>query len=123
MKLGMSGSREGMTPDALNYLKKFVEMNEINEVHHGDCKGADKEFHDFFSSKNQRYGFSIVKIVIHPPIKTYYRAYCKSEFIKPEKDYVERNKDIVDETDMLIAFPKPTSKGTIIAIFFNYRFT
>jgi hypothetical protein len=38
--------------------------------------------------------------------------YCSSEFIKPEKDYIERNRDIVDETDMLIAFPIPTSKGT-----------
>jgi hypothetical protein len=33
------------------------------------------------------------------------RAFCKGDTVYPEKEYIERNHNIVDNTDMLIAFP------------------
>ena len=39
MKIGMTGSRNGITPEALQTLTTFIDINlsEIVEVHHGDC--------------------------------------------------------------------------------------
>ncbi len=94
----MTGSRDGMSYEAKETLKHFISTNIIREVHHGDCKGADKEFHDICQSNN-------IKIIIHPPSDNKARAYCVSEYILPEKQYLDRNRDIVNETDVLIAFP------------------
>lgn len=33
------------------------------------------------------------------------RSYCQGDVIKEEKEYIQRNHDIVDDSDMLIAFP------------------
>jgi hypothetical protein len=100
MKIGMTGSRNGITNEALQTLTTFIDINltEIIEVHHGDCIGADKIFHDICFTKN-------FKIVIHPPKNNTMRAFCKSEFILPAKEYLERNRNIVDSSDILIAFP------------------
>lgn len=101
MKIGMTGNREGISTDALVSLLEVLKSMEIQEIHHGDCIGADKIFHDvlyeMFLDK--------LKIVIHPPNNNALRAYCKSNFILPPKPYLDRNKDIVDASDILIAFP------------------
>jgi hypothetical protein len=97
MKIGMTGSRSGISDEALTEFKAFLEKNEITEFHHGDCVGADRIFHNIVSSK--------YKVVIHPPDKDIFRAFCKGDEIREKKPYTERNRDIVDETDMLIAFP------------------
>lgn len=98
MIIGMSGSRDGITKKAEDTLKKFLNNTKIDEVHHGDCIGADKIFHDICHDKN-------LKIIIHPPNDNKLRAFCKSEYILLPKPYLERNKDIVDCIDILIAFP------------------
>jgi hypothetical protein len=98
MKLGMTGSRDGISLKQKNKLIEFLDNNTIKEAHHGDCLGADKEFHHECEKRT-------IKIIIHPPINNYQRAYCKSETILQQKDYIERNHDIVDISDLLIAFP------------------
>lgn len=67
-------------------------------VHHGDCVGADAEFHDI--------AWGMCFIIVHPPIEDMYRAFC----IAPDKTleprpYLARNKDIVNQSDILIAAP------------------
>ena len=99
MKLGMTGSREGMSEKALDVLKEFMTSNEVEECHHGDCVGADIEFHNLSKELNKY-------IIIHPPNKTYLRSYCKGDESRDPLSYLDRNHYIVDETDMLIAFPK-----------------
>ena len=51
------------------------------------------------------------KIVKHPPIVEYKRAFCnrdtyKNRNILPPKDYLVRNQDIVNSCDVLFATPK-----------------
>jgi hypothetical protein len=99
MKLGMTGNRNGISECALSELKKFVETNNISEAHHGDCVGADTDFHNLCES------FSI-PIIIHPPDNNFHRSFCKSKSIRTPKPYLVRNHDIVDECDVLIAFPE-----------------
>lgn len=43
----------------------------------------------------------------YPPVNSYKRAYCEGYAeIRGVKEYLDRNHDIVDEVDMLIATPK-----------------
>jgi hypothetical protein len=105
MKLGMTGNRNGMSNIAKVKLLDFLNSNKISEVHHGDCLGTDHEFHDICSERN-------IKIIIHPPNNDKMRAFCKSDNILPEKKFLDRNHDIVNDIDILIAFP-PTEKEVI----------
>lgn len=108
MKLGMTGSREGITNKGFVAFYKYLKNNirNIEEVHHGDCEGADEEFHDIISAIKKK---NKIKRVIHPPSYDTLRAYCEGDELRPKKPYIERNHNIVDETDALIAFP-PTQK-------------
>lgn len=98
MKLTMTGNRGGMSEQAQEYLRRFIESNTISEVHHGDCVGSDKTFHAIV----KEYG---IKIIIHPPKNSTQRAYCDGDIIMNEKDYLVRNKEMVDTADLIIAFP------------------
>lgn len=100
--IGMSGNRNGMSEEAKHTLQELLndilEQYNINTVHHGDCVGSDFDFHKICSNFN-------IPIVIHPPNVDSMRAFCKSDVILKPKPFLERNKSIVNTTDMLIAFP------------------
>lgn len=100
MKVGVTGTREGMSQHQKEqFVIKFCELN-VTEFHHGDCLGADAEAHDIV-----REFFPDVHIVCHPPISSYMRAYTKCDEMRAPKDYIPRDKDIVNETDYLIGAP------------------
>ena len=72
---------------------------EPTEVHHGDCIGADEQLHEIARSLG-------IATVVHPPTSEKKRAFCKSFTRRYEpKEYLSRNKDIVEESAMLIAAP------------------
>lgn len=103
LKIGITGTQDGLTSFQQDKFRQILTVFEkqIEQIHHGDCVGADSIAHDI--SINE---FSL-KIVIHPPNNPTKRAYKKDFFqINKEKDYLERNKEIVKQTDFLIAFPK-----------------
>lgn len=68
-------------------------------AHHGDCIGADADFHRLAVLQG-------LKTHGHPPINPSKRAWCKFDEIENEKEYLDRNKDIVDATHFLIACPQ-----------------
>lgn len=84
----------------IDYLRKVLDETQdpIGELHHGDCIGAD----NFAHSAARLLG---MRVVIHPPKKPDARAWNKGDEMREEKDYLERNKDIVNETDLLIGLP------------------
>lgn len=100
MKLGMTGTQTGMSDKQRDFLERFLKDNSFNEGHHGDCIGADAEFHQYCIA-------AAVPVVLHPPLRSYKRAFCR-EYVRklPQKDYLRRNDEIVISTDLLIAFPK-----------------
>ena len=100
MKIGMTGSRNGISNAAINTLTSlpFFNIDDVNQVHHGDCIGADTTFHNIVEKMN-------IEIVIHPPLDNKLRSYCKSINILKPKPYLQRNHNIVDASDILIAFP------------------
>lgn len=50
--------------------------------------------------------YELLWVVIHPPKDESKRAFSIADEVRGAKPYLQRNKDIVDETDVLIATPK-----------------
>lgn len=98
--VGFSGSREGMSPEQRRRVKSMLIDLEPVEAHHGDCVGADEQFHSLCRGLK-------IPIVLHPSDLKGTRAFCngaiRTERTKPP---LERNKDIVRESSVLVATPK-----------------
>lgn len=106
MKIGITGTRNELTQKQVEELlgvyvrcQEYAdEHNDIVELHHGDCVGAD----ELAAKCAYRGGF---KVVCHPPIKEDLRAFAPAHEFREPKNYFERNRAIVDEVDMLIVLP------------------
>jgi hypothetical protein len=72
-------------------------------VLHGDCVGADTEFHNLCSELR-------IEIHIFPPDDDKLRGFNKSDTIMQPKPYLKRNEDIVKKCDILIACPIDKNK-------------
>lgn len=107
MKIGVTGTREGLTEkqirDLIFVLQEIKSTAEEKgffvELHHGDCVGAD----DTAARLAFIAGF---EVVCHPPIKPELRAHAPSHTFREPKGYLERDRNIVDETQFLIVMPK-----------------
>jgi hypothetical protein len=97
-KKGFTGTQKGMTASQRKAFEIII--GTPDEFHHGDCIGADEESHEL-----TRYFTPDTPIIGHPPTNPSKRAFCEFDQIRPKKDYLLRNHDIVDETDELIATP------------------
>ena len=101
IKYGFTGTRSGLNDTQKHKLIELFE-NDLKsnsvELHHGDCVGADKDVHEIC----EKYS---INIIIHPPTDNKLRSFCYSDNIYKELPYLQRNKKIVDETDILIACP------------------
>ena len=103
MDVGFTGTRKGLSEKQRKTLISQIETFKENESilgYHGDCIGADAEFHEILVN----FGFHIV---IYPPFKDDFRAFCDTGtfIIKEPKSYFERNRLIVNDCDLLIACP------------------
>lgn len=114
-------------------LRWLINRHGITVVHHGDCVGADAQFHRLCVALTL-----IPKIVIHPPIDPRKRAYCDllqnyswPSQISPEsmiievrhpKEYLVRNKDIVRESDFLFVGPSSNTEELRSGTWSTYRF-
>ena len=107
IRVGFTGTRVGMTAQQISEVTAlFEKLNPPpmkGTLHHGDCMGCDAQAHILA----RKVGYNIV---IHPPSKTGRRAYCKGDSVWPAKDYLVRNRDIVDNCDRMIATPKGTEE-------------
>lgn len=98
MIVGITGTRHGCTLDQLYRLTDRLKSLGATELHHGDCCGADSQAHDIARRLE-------LLIVGHPPIDDKLRAFRKCDIMREPKDYLIRNRDIVNESDFLIALP------------------
>jgi len=97
--IGFTGTQYGMTDDQKQMFRQLLTIIEGCDFHHGDCLGADEEAAAIAKELNYH-------IIGHPPIKQYKRAFFTSDEEWSQKDYLDRNKDIVNESEVLIAAPK-----------------
>lgn len=102
MHVGITGGRFGPSKAQADWLRaQFTYLSALDSVviHHGDCVGVDAYAHDLA----QEFHFDIH---IHPPIKLQWRAICKdATYMEKPKNYLERNRDIVDACEQVIALP------------------
>ncbi|MCK5600711.1 hypothetical protein KAR91_02510 [Candidatus Pacearchaeota archaeon] len=102
MKVGFTGTRSGMSRHQFREFRKklkVLQRDGVTELHHGDCLGADVQAHRLALSLG-------IKVVIHPPTNSTNRAYCRgAKKVLEDKEYLERNHDIVDACDVLFVAP------------------
>ena len=98
LKVGFTGTEYKLTEKQKEVLVKTLQDIRTVELHHGDCVGADSACHYIALDLG-------INIVVHPPINPRLRAFCKNDIVLPQKPYLERNHDIVDVTDVLVACP------------------
>ena len=106
--IGFTGSRVGTTLDQHAALRNVLAAHHVPEavLRHGACVGCDRDAHVLAWQLGYRF-------VIHPPVSHKLRAWMEHtewwnrelDVILPEKEYIERNHDIVDESTHLIATP------------------
>lgn len=106
MIIGFTGTREGLDPLQEVSLRSILLGFRIGcsgkiEFHHGCCIGADADAS--YIAHNYDY-----YVIGHPPLDeskvAFLSIYCSDQ--RAAKGYLERNHDIVDECDHLIACPK-----------------
>jgi hypothetical protein len=102
--IGFTGTQIGMTGPQKRTFETIFDTrfkSHLIHFHHGDCIGADAEAHEIA----RQYGTS-VKIHIHPPINDSKRAFKKGDTYYEAKEYLDRNHDIVNSSDILIGTPR-----------------
>lgn len=107
MKVGFTGTRAMPMPRQIEAFVDLLIRFESEawdardyelEFHHGDCVGADQV--GVLQAKARDW-----ITVSHPPDNPRHRAFTANHVTRPEKPYLERNRDIVEETTRLIAVP------------------
>jgi hypothetical protein len=107
---GATGTREQLSDEQRKWLWIFWTHGDhkFNVLHHGACENADAFAHHYAFGE-------VARIIIHPPTDpkhvdlsvfvTDFIVATKVVVLKP-KPYLDRNKDIVDACDRLLALPK-----------------
>jgi hypothetical protein len=105
--LGFTGTDVGLTfvqyVNVRSDLHNLVQGLHVEEVHHGDCVGADATFDaicvEFW-----------VKRKLHPGLddngEWKRRAWCQSDHVEQGLPYLDRNRVIVHRSDILWACPR-----------------
>jgi hypothetical protein len=100
--IGFTGSRHGMNKLQLkacaNTLKTLLLKSGNNILHFGDCVGADEQAFKIAKSIN---AFTVV----HPPLDSRLRTFCEGDYFFPKKESLERSKNIVNYSTVLVATP------------------
>lgn len=107
-KIGFLGTRHGMSPSQQKALKELIDSKEFSEFHHGDCIGSDAQAHDILSEYKKMN--KDIKIVGHPPKSAKTRAFCKFDIEMIPDSFHNRNRHIIDATDVFVATPDISEK-------------
>jgi len=107
MRLGFTGTQQGMSDRQKVRLVDVLHELRPTEFHHGDCIGADEEAHWIVRSHR-------IDVWLHPPIKEEKRAFLNSSsiWVGEPAEYLDRNGDIVDDSDVLVAMPLDDEEQT-----------
>lgn len=102
--IGFTGSRAGMSVAQQEQLSSFLNtFDPTTYVHHGCCVGSDEQFNEICLTLGKFY------ITGHPGVdidgRPKNRSTCPVHTIWPEKQYLDRNRDIVGVSNVLIATP------------------
>ncbi len=103
LHLGFTGTRHGMSPKQLSFVEWFVITQTpmaVFHAHHGDCSGADEQFHAACRNTGGR-----AFVEVHAPIQRGLRAFCQGDQSHEPEPFMARNAAIVSASQILIAAP------------------
>lgn len=145
MKLGFTGTQNGMNKFQEDEFLKLLHKYNPDEFHHGDCIGADKQSHFLFIDWHLQNNTEARSIIIHPPSLAGKMAFCGviARYVEGLQNrmenaehkltikmlesfpYLERNQHIVDAIDIMVATPKELEhtlrSGTWATIRYSWR--
>lgn len=106
LRIAFTGTRKGLTPHQKDTLLHLFDELEYNfTIFHGGCSGADREMHELTAD-------APYMIVVYPGDAGQREwALRKREEggdnieVRNRKDYLRRNRDMVDACHLLIACP------------------
>jgi len=106
--IGFTGTRNGLNKEQkdkiIELLNTYYPTYDKIIVLHGDCVGADTDFHNICRN------YEKIEIHIYPPNNPMCRAFNKGHLLMEEKPYLQRNADIVKNCSILIACPIDKNK-------------
>lgn len=107
IRVGFTGTRHGMSPtqiEAVVMIMKRVASIGMVLARHGDCVGADEDFHDIARSVS-------AFVEIHPGSSSAMRGHSCADRTRAPSGFLERNRRIVDLSALVIATPfEPTHR-------------
>lgn len=111
MNIGFTGTRKGMSEEQKKMVEEvlldFAKGLTFLVVHHGACLGADYDFHMIA----RKIDIIDILVYIYPGQHGYRKdLFLGANKIYKEKPYLERNQDIVNNSDFLIACPDGMEK-------------
>lgn len=98
--LCFTGTRNGLTQQQVDTLCECLRELQPKICRHGDCVGADKNFHDLV-----RLLLPSAGILIYPSNILGLRAYCGGDVILKTADPLDRNRSMVDASEYVVACP------------------
>ena len=105
MRLGFTGTRQGMTAEQRAACAALLREFGVTAVHHGDATGADAEFHDLARAVG-------VHVTVHPPLAPQYRAWKTGDIVHQPARYKIRNRAIVDASEVVLGAPADTERAS-----------
>lgn len=99
--IGFTGTRHGMTEAQKVAVTEIVRAEvraDLTVAHHGDCRGADADFHAIARAEG-------LAVVGHIPSINTDRAFCQFDKEHAPLPYMKRNAQIVAASDLMIATP------------------
>jgi hypothetical protein len=118
MKVGITGTRKGLSYLQTLALKVFIRDNQIEEFHHGDCKGVDVEACALIRSLSPE-----TSIHSYPCSLVAQRGYFNSDIERKPAHPITRNHHIVDAVDLMLIFPSSRIEQLRSGTWATYRFT
>jgi hypothetical protein len=96
----VTGPRTGATQPALLAVAQTLCAYKVTVLHDGDAVGVD------YSAYHLARAFGI-HVILHPPTDYKWRAFCGDarDTFREEKPFKVRDRDMVDESEFLIAVP------------------
>lgn len=108
--VGFTGTQVGMTSaQGLSVKNVLFGLQRSFWAHHGDCVGADAQFHVICRS----FQLLCAGITGHIPDDDSKRAFCQFDSVMPARPYLVRNKDIVVVSDVMVATPRQVEEQFI----------
>jgi hypothetical protein len=96
--VGFTGTREGMTADQKATVRELLVDLLATEGEHGDCVGADADFHDVCRALG-------LKVSCRPCTLEDQRAWTNADQRDDPRPPLERNGSIVADSNAVIACP------------------